>query len=74
MANQNLQLPGGNVGQGTRELTVRMKGRVNSVPEFNDVLDTQRQLFAAEIALAQTQRAQLVAIVQLYKALGGGWS
>ena len=28
VANQNLQLPGGNVGQGSRELTVRMKGRV----------------------------------------------
>jgi HAE1 family hydrophobic/amphiphilic exporter-1 len=34
VANENLQLPGGNVGQGSRELTVRMKGRVNSVPEF----------------------------------------
>src|SRR3990172_2767841 len=35
VANQNLQLPGGSVSQGARELTVRMKGRVNPVPEFN---------------------------------------
>jgi hypothetical protein len=30
-------------------------------------------LYPAENALAQTQRDQLVAVVNLYKALGGGW-
>jgi HAE1 family hydrophobic/amphiphilic exporter-1 len=40
--NQNLQLPGGNVGQGARELTVRMKGRVDSVPEFNGLVVAAR--------------------------------
>jgi len=38
------------------------------------VLDTQRSLFAAEIAESRTLLAQLVAVVQLYRALGGGWS
>lgn len=38
-----------------------------------DVLDAQRQLFDAEIELARTNRDQLVALVQIYKALGGGW-
>ena len=42
--------------------------------DYIDVLDAQRQLFDAEIDLAQTQRSQLVAVVQLYKALGGGWT
>jgi hydrophobic/amphiphilic exporter-1 (mainly G- bacteria), HAE1 family len=42
VANQNLQLPGGNLGQGPRELTVRMKGRVNSVPEFNGLVVASR--------------------------------
>jgi len=42
--------------------------------DYIDVLDAQRQLFNAEIDLAQTQRSQLVAVVQLYKALGGGWT
>src|SRR5262245_3840218 len=42
VSNQNLQLPGGNVSQGPRELTVRMKGRVNSVPEFNGLVVASR--------------------------------
>ena len=36
--NQNLQLPGGTVGQGARELTVRLHGRVPAVREFEDVV------------------------------------
>ena len=41
---------------------------------YLDVLTAQRDLFNAELALASTRRAQLVSIVQLYRALGGGWS
>jgi multidrug efflux system outer membrane protein len=40
---------------------------------YNDVLDAQQPLFTAQSALAQTRRDQLLAVVQLYKALGGGW-
>jgi multidrug efflux system outer membrane protein len=36
-------------------------------------LDADRDLFTAELNLAQTKRNELLAIVQLYKALGGGW-
>ena len=39
-----------------------------------DVLVAQRELLNAEIALARTQRDQLVAMVHLYKAIGGGWN
>lgn len=39
-----------------------------------DVLAAQREAFNAEIGLVQTRRDQLVAVVQLYKALGGGWN
>jgi multidrug efflux system outer membrane protein len=46
----------------------------NGLSAYLDVLDAQRQLFQAELALAGTRRAQLVAVVQVYKALGGGWS
>jgi multidrug efflux system outer membrane protein len=41
---------------------------------YFEVIEAQQQLFPAENALAQTQRDQLIAVVQLYKALGGGWS
>ena len=38
------------------------------------VLDAQQQLFPQENALAQTELNQLLIIVRLYKALGGGWN
>ena len=40
---------------------------------YYEVLEAQQQLFPAQNALAQTQLNQLLAVVQLYKALGGGW-
>jgi outer membrane protein, multidrug efflux system len=40
---------------------------------YFEVLEAQQQLFPAEIGLAQTRRDQLVAVVNLYRALGGGW-
>jgi multidrug efflux system outer membrane protein len=40
---------------------------------YFEVLEAQQQLFPAEISLAQTRRNQLVAVVDLYRALGGGW-
>lgn len=41
---------------------------------YLDVLTAQRTLFDAELALVRTRRNQLVAVVLLYKAVGGGWS
>jgi len=38
-----------------------------------DALDADRSLFEAERSLAAARRDELVAVVQLYKALGGGW-
>jgi multidrug efflux system outer membrane protein len=43
------------------------------VSSYLEVLDAQRGLFTAELALVQVRRQYLAAIVQLYKALGGGW-
>ena len=38
-----------------------------------NALDADRDLFNAELNLAQTKRNELLSVVQLYKALGGGW-
>jgi multidrug efflux system outer membrane protein len=38
-----------------------------------NALDADRELFNAELDLAQTKRDELLSLVQLYKALGGGW-
>jgi multidrug efflux system outer membrane protein len=38
-----------------------------------NALDADRDLFQAELNLTQTKRDELISVVQLYKALGGGW-
>jgi multidrug efflux system outer membrane protein len=50
---------------------LRYKG---GLANYLDVLVARRNLFEAELALTGTHRLHLVSIVQLYKALGGGWS
>lgn len=40
---------------------------------FLEVLDGQRALFAAELTLAQNRGSEYQSLVQLYRALGGGW-
>jgi multidrug efflux system outer membrane protein len=54
-----------------RLATLRYKG---GLANYLDVLIAQRNLFEAELALTATHRLHLVSIVQLYRALGGGWS
>jgi outer membrane protein, multidrug efflux system len=41
---------------------------------YFEVLEAEQLLFPSQDALAQTQRDQLIAVVNLYKALGGGWN
>jgi multidrug efflux system outer membrane protein len=53
-----------------RLATLRYKG---GLANYLDVLIAQRSLFEAELALTATHRLHLVSIVQLYRALGGGW-
>ena len=49
---------------------VRYQGGVDT--QLN-ALDADRDLFQAELALAQIRYSELASVVQLYKALGGGW-
>jgi multidrug efflux system outer membrane protein len=41
--------------------------------DYLEVLDAQRSLFTVELSRVTTQQQRLRALVQLYKALGGGW-
>ena len=49
---------------------LRYRGGVDTLL---NALDADRDLFNAELNLAQTRRDELLALVRLYKALGGGW-
>jgi NodT family efflux transporter outer membrane factor (OMF) lipoprotein len=50
--------------------TLRYKGGIDS---YLQVLDAERNEFSGELALAQLRKNELLSIVQLYRALGGGW-
>src|SRR5882724_6425006 len=45
----------------------------DGIANYFEVLEAEQQLFPAELDLARTQRDQLVAVVTLYRTLGGGW-
>ncbi|RYD65390.1 MAG: TolC family protein, partial [Verrucomicrobiaceae bacterium] len=40
---------------------------------YLEVLDAERELFTAELDLADARSNRLRAVVQAYRALGGGW-
>jgi multidrug efflux system outer membrane protein len=40
---------------------------------YLEVLDSQRSLFSADLTLAEARNNEYQSLVQLYKALGGGW-
>lgn len=41
--------------------------------DFQSVLDTERSVLSAEDSLASTRADGVLALIRLYKALGGGW-
>ena len=53
-----------------RLANTRYRGGVDTLL---NALDADRDLFDAELRLAQTRRNELLVLVQLYRALGGGW-
>ena len=57
--------------RGAAELaSIRYEGGVTS---YLEVLYNEQQLFDSELGLAQARRNELLSVVQLYRALGGGW-
>ena len=46
---------------------------LNGYISYLDMLDAQRTYLDAQIALSNAVRDKQIALVQLYKALGGGW-
>jgi len=49
---------------------MRYRGGITA---FLEVLDNQRSLFSAQVALAQIRTSEYQSLVTLYKVLGGGW-
>ncbi|HYO64213.1 MAG TPA: efflux RND transporter permease subunit [Pyrinomonadaceae bacterium] len=47
---QNLEVPGGRVDEGTRELTVRTMGRITSPADFNNIAVAQRGAYSVKVS------------------------
>jgi multidrug efflux system outer membrane protein len=58
------------LGESVRLSIMRYTGGTTT---YLEVLDGQRSLFSAELTLAGTRGAEYQSLVQLYRALGGGW-
>jgi multidrug efflux system outer membrane protein len=54
----------------TRLAYLRFRGGVDTML---NALNSDQDLFTAELNLAQSRRDELLSLVQVYKALGGGW-
>jgi multidrug efflux system outer membrane protein len=53
-----------------RVATMRYQGGLDS---YLQVLDAQRDLFQGQLTLSQLRLQEVLSVVQLYRALGGGW-
>jgi len=59
------------LGEAVEHATDRYR---QGLANYFEVLEAQQQLYPAQNTLAQIRLNRLVAYVQLYRALGGGWS
>jgi multidrug efflux system outer membrane protein len=54
-------------------VSASLKRYRGGIATYLEVLDNQRSLFNAQLTLAQNRGNEFQSLVQLYKALGGGW-
>ena len=54
-------------------VSTSLKRYRGGITTYLEVLDNQRSLFSAQLTLAQDRGNEFQSLVQLYKALGGGW-
>jgi multidrug efflux system outer membrane protein len=57
----------------TESVELATQRYLNGKSSYYEVLQAQQELYPTQRAQVQTQVGQLLAVVQLYKALGGGW-
>lgn len=54
-------------------VTLSLKRYLDGIASYFEVLEAQQQFFPAELLLARAERNELIAVVDMYRALGGGW-
>jgi NodT family efflux transporter outer membrane factor (OMF) lipoprotein len=61
------------VAQNQKAVSIAQAEYSNGIIDLLDVLEVQRNLYASQDALAQSDQAVSSDLVAIYKALGGGW-
>jgi outer membrane protein TolC len=61
------------VAQNRKALTLSRQRYTQGLADFLAVLDAERTLLSAQLQLAESSTTVSSNLVQLYKALGGGW-
>jgi multidrug efflux system outer membrane protein len=62
------------VQSGEEAVGLALTRYTEGLSNYNEVLEAQQRLYPTQVALAQTEIDRRLVIVQLYKALGGGWN
>jgi len=57
-----------------KAVALSMKRYIEGFSSYYEVLEAQERLYPAQVTLAETELHRRLVIVQLYKALGGGWN
>ncbi len=57
----------------TKQTDLANQRYFGGVTPYLEVLDSDRQLFESELRLTQAQANELLAVIALYRSLGGGW-
>lgn len=73
-ANEKVELMNNLKESAQKYLELAMFQHINGQVNYIDVLDAQRSYLNAEIDLSNAIRDEYIALIVLYKALGGGWS
>jgi multidrug efflux system outer membrane protein len=63
-------LLGQSAADARRLAEIRYRGGATS---YLEVLDSDTRMFSAELGVAQAELSELLALVQIYRSLGGGW-
>jgi multidrug efflux system outer membrane protein len=58
----------------TDSVSIARRRYLGGLASYYEVLEAQQLLYPAEISLSETSRDRRLAIVDLYRALGGGWN
>ena len=58
----------------TEAVAIANRRYLGGLASYYEVLEAQQLLYPAEFSLSETSRDRRLAVVQLYKALGGGWN